>query len=122
MICDPAEWMRHPGQKRLTDELVSSLAAVTTMESRGQALRRFRDREIFRADLRSILGLSRGQDEFSNELASVAEVLLGTAFELALREAASRHMVDDPRRMPPSILWPWASSAAVSWASRRTSR
>ena len=60
MICDPAEWTRHPGQKQLTADLASALAGADTTERRGIALRRFRDREIFRADLRSILGLSRG--------------------------------------------------------------
>ena len=91
MICDPAEWTRHPGQKQLTADLASALAGADTSEQRGIALRRFRDREIFRADLRSILGLSQGQEEFSAELATVAEVLLRAAYGLALQEAAARH-------------------------------
>ena len=104
MICDPAEWGRHPGQTQLSADLAAALAGANTSERRGIALRRFRDREIFRADLRSILGLSRGQDEFSAELAAVAEVLLRAAYELALQEAASRHFQGDMSRIPPSVL------------------
>ena len=104
MICDPAEWTRHPGQKQLTADLASALAGANTSERRGIALRRFRDREIFRADLRSILGLSRGQEEFSAELAAVAEVLLRAAYGLALQEAAAQHFQGDMNRIPPSIL------------------
>jgi [glutamine synthetase] adenylyltransferase / [glutamine synthetase]-adenylyl-L-tyrosine phosphorylase len=104
MICDPAEWGRHPGQKQLTADLAAALAGANTSECRGIALRRFRDREIFRADLRSILGLSRGQEEFSAELTAVAEVLLRAAYAQALQEAASRHFQGDMNRIPPSVL------------------
>jgi glutamate-ammonia-ligase adenylyltransferase len=104
MICDPAEWTRHPGQKQLSADLASTLAAADAVDRRGVALRRFRDREIFRADLRSILGLSRGQDEFSAELAAVAEVVLEAAYGLALEEAAARHFQGDKDRIPPSAL------------------
>ena len=104
MICDPAEWTRHPGQKQLTADLASALAGADTSELQGIALRRFRDREIFRADLRSILGLSQGQDEFSAELGAVAEVLLGAAYGMALRQAAVRHLQGNMDRIPPSVL------------------
>ncbi len=122
MICDPAEWTRHPGQKQLTADLASALAGADTSELQGIALRRFRDREIFRADLRSILGLSQGQDEFSAELGAVAEVLLGAAYGMALRQAAVRHLQGNMDRIPPSVLAPSASSAVGNWASPRTSR
>src|SRR5206468_3215806 len=65
MICDPAAWTRPPGQKQLAADLAWALSTTTDPEQRSQAIRRFRDREIFRADLRSILSLSKGIDEFS---------------------------------------------------------
>ena len=105
MICDPAEWTRHPGEKQLAVDLASALASADTFERRAVAVRRFRDREVFRADLRSILGLSRGQEEFSTELAAVAEALLRAAYDLAVREAASRHFQGDMTRIPPSALF-----------------
>ena len=105
MICDPAEWTRHPGEKQLAVDLASALASTDTFERRAVAVRRFRDREVFRADLRSILGLSRGQEEFSTELAAVAEALLRAAYDLAVREAASRHFQGDMTRIPPSALF-----------------
>ncbi len=105
MICDPAEWTRHPGEKQLASELDSALAGADTTDRRGIAVRRFRDREVFRADLRSILGLSRGQEEFSNELATVAEVFLRAAYNLSLQEAAARHLHGDLNEVPPSVLF-----------------
>ena len=48
--------------------------------------------------------MSRGQDEFSAELASVGEVLLRTAYDMALRQAAARQLRGEMSRIPPSIL------------------
>ena len=33
MICDPAEWTRHPGQKQLTADLASALAGANTSDA-----------------------------------------------------------------------------------------
>ena len=104
MIRDPAQWIRLPGQKELADELTSALRSATTAETRARAIQRLRDREVFRADMRAILGLSRDQDQFSAELADVAEVLLRAAFELALQETADRLAWKAPKRIPPSVL------------------
>jgi glutamate-ammonia-ligase adenylyltransferase len=104
MICDPAQWTRPPGQKQLAADLASALSSATTHEQRSQAIRRFRDREIFRADLRSILDLSKGQDQFSAELSDVAEVLLQAAYGLALEETRSSLRRSAIDRLPPSVL------------------
>jgi glutamate-ammonia-ligase adenylyltransferase len=96
MICNPAEWTRHPSQRQLAAELASALAAARSFEERARELRRFRDREIFRADVRSILGRSMGQDEFACELADVAEGLLRAVLEIAIEETRTRL----PRSVP----------------------
>ena len=71
-----------------------------------RAIRRFRDREIFRADLRSILGLSRDRRLFSAELSDVAEVLLRAAYATRpsseTRARAARSRADE---LPPSALF-----------------
>jgi glutamate-ammonia-ligase adenylyltransferase len=89
LIFDPAEWTRNPRPRQLSAELGSALASAEVREERCRALRQFRDREIFRADLRSILGLSRGLEQFSAELSDVAEVLLQVSYSLALEETKS---------------------------------
>ena len=83
LIDDPSRW-RH---RRSRDELAASLAArlgsAEDLEGRVRAIRRFKDREIFRADLRTILGLSDGAEGFAAELSDVAEVLLSAAMVVA---------------------------------------
>ena len=104
MICDPAEWTRPPGQKQLSSGLSQALAAAQSPESSAAAIRRFRDREVFRADMRSILGLSRDAEQFSVELADVAEVVLRGVFGLAIEETRSRRASHVPDPLPPSAL------------------
>jgi hypothetical protein len=44
------------------------MATAPAPEEKARALRRFRDREFFRAGVRAILGLSDGPEGFSAEL------------------------------------------------------
>lgn len=104
MIRDPAQWTRPPGQEELAGELATALKSAGTAEARARAIQRLRDREVFRADMRAILGLSRDQDQFSRELADVAEVLLRAGFDLALRETSDRMAGKAPRRVSPRVL------------------
>ncbi|MBV8486733.1 MAG: hypothetical protein JO161_00505, partial [Planctomycetaceae bacterium] len=94
MICDPAEWARQPGPRQLSSSLAAALASAEGREGRVRAIRQFRDREVFRADLRSILGLSKGQEEFSAELTAVAEVMLEAAYAMAIEETAKKYGPD----------------------------
>ena len=103
MINDPAEWKRPPGRERLTAELESSLAAASP-EQWPRAIRQYRDREIFRADLRTILGLSQGLDQFSAELSDLAEVVLRSAYLLALRETIASRQGRTIGQVPGSVL------------------
>ena len=88
----------------------------------ADALNAFKDRELFRIDLRHVTGRS-GFIEFSRELTDLAEVVVGEAAALTERELHARHGA--PRlssgapadgRSPPS-----ASSAGASSASPPTS-
>jgi glutamate-ammonia-ligase adenylyltransferase len=104
MIRDPAQWIRLPGQVQLTSELSGSMNTEATAEGRALAIRRFRDREVFRADMRSILGLSKDLDQFSAELADVAEVLLRAAYAQAVEDTTARLSRTAPLKVPPSAL------------------
>lgn len=105
MICDPAEWIRLPGPKQLSAGLHQALTVAETPESRTLAIRRFRDREVFRADVRSILGLSRDAEQFSVELTDVAEVVLNGVLALAIEETRSRRSLHVPDPLPPFALF-----------------
>jgi glutamate-ammonia-ligase adenylyltransferase len=104
MICNPAEWTRHPSRRQMSDELASGLASARSFEQRTREIRRIRDREIFRADVRSILERSMGQEEFSAELADVAEGLLRAAIDLAVEETKARLPHGVPEHDIPAVL------------------
>jgi glutamate-ammonia-ligase adenylyltransferase len=56
-----------------------------------QALNDFKDREMFRVDMRHILGHTAEFWEFSEELADLAEVLVGSAYHLCHEDLRSAH-------------------------------
>jgi glutamate-ammonia-ligase adenylyltransferase len=80
MICNPAEWQRRTSQPELAAELESELNSAGTAEELLRTLREFKDRGIFRADVRAILEIGGSLDGFSAELSDLAEVLLRAAF------------------------------------------
>ncbi|MBN2388125.1 MAG: hypothetical protein JXB85_14000 [Anaerolineales bacterium] len=51
----------------------------------------FKDREMFRIDMRHILGHTREFDEFSEELTDLAEVLVNATYHLAAEDLRSVH-------------------------------
>jgi glutamate-ammonia-ligase adenylyltransferase len=69
-------------RQELDDELAKQLASQAPHDGRVRVLNDFKDREMFRIDLRHI---TRRIDwrEFSNELTALAEVVVGKAAELA---------------------------------------
>jgi [glutamine synthetase] adenylyltransferase / [glutamine synthetase]-adenylyl-L-tyrosine phosphorylase len=85
LICDPAH-RRRRSHLELAAELEDALAAAPSHDARCRAIRRFRDREIFRTGIRAILRLSPSPEEFSAELTDLAEVLLQAAFRIAALE------------------------------------
>ena len=90
MVCNPAEWERRRSPAELAAELDAALAGAATLDERCRAARRFKDREVFRAGVRAILGLSGGPDRFSAELSDVAEALLRASYRVALDELRAR--------------------------------
>jgi glutamate-ammonia-ligase adenylyltransferase len=81
------EWDRRPDRVVLRRELDAELDLATDTEERRRLIRQFKDREIFRAGLRSILGKSGGSERFADELTEVAEFVMEAALREALLEA-----------------------------------
>jgi glutamate-ammonia-ligase adenylyltransferase len=104
LIGNPERWARSPDQDELAADLADRLDRATDLDSRVRALRRFKDREIFRADVRTILGLSGGPEGFANELTEVAEVVIAATLELAAeRLNTAPPLRSDGRPVPVSV-------------------
>jgi len=74
----------------LRQELTMALDTGTTPETRRQILNEFKDRELFRIDMRHILGRCDGIEAFGREMTDLAEVVVGVSMELCQRELAAR--------------------------------
>ncbi len=74
----------------LQSSIDSDLDACHTHEERARALNDFKDREMFRVNLRFITGRV-GVRRFSRELTRVADTLIRTAFDISLHFASARH-------------------------------
>lgn len=79
-------------QEHLRAALRQQRARLTTQSERVEALNRFKDREMFRIDLRHITGRI-GFQEFSEELTELAEVVVEEAAAL-FHEALGRQVSD----------------------------
>ncbi|HLJ10692.1 MAG TPA: glutamine synthetase adenylyltransferase, partial [Planctomycetaceae bacterium] len=65
--------------QELEVELQSALEQAATGEARRETLNAFKDREMFRVDMRHILGHIHEFSRFSEELSDLAEVVVATA-------------------------------------------
>lgn len=75
----------------LEAELEVELERAASDEERRVALNAFKDREMFRADMRHILGHVEEFGEFSEELTNVAEVVVEGAYRICLQPLISRY-------------------------------
>jgi glutamate-ammonia-ligase adenylyltransferase len=88
------------GAEQRRSDLAQALAAAPDGNAARAALNAFKDREMFRSDMRYILGHTPGFDEFAAELTDVAEIALGAACDLCdgeLRERYGEPRLDDGR-------------------------
>lgn len=91
VVTDIAGLERRKPRDLLSAELQSSLAEATSPEVRRVRLNAFKDREMFRADMRHILGQGGEFGQFSEELSDVAEVVVAAALDICRRELESRY-------------------------------
>lgn len=71
--------------------LQHDLAGADAPEEKRRRLNAWKDREMFRTDMRHILGLVEEFGEFSEELTDVAEVTVDTAYRICNDELAARY-------------------------------
>ncbi|HFB52129.1 MAG TPA: glutamine synthetase adenylyltransferase, partial [Anaerolineae bacterium] len=75
----------------LQAELSSLLAQASTDAERVQVLNAFKDREMFRIDMRHILRYITVSGQFSAELTDLAEVVVAAAFNLCRESLVARY-------------------------------
>jgi glutamate-ammonia-ligase adenylyltransferase len=74
----------------LEAELTALLEMAEDFEARTAELNAFKDREMFRTDMRHIMGCITGFGEFSEELADVADTVVAGATEICSQELQHR--------------------------------
>ncbi|HUQ72839.1 MAG TPA: glutamine synthetase adenylyltransferase, partial [Planctomycetaceae bacterium] len=75
----------------LVRELNDELQTTTDSAGRISRLNAFKDREMFRVDMRHILGRIPRFDQFSDELADIAEVVVSAAVDLVIADLEPRY-------------------------------
>lgn len=113
LIRDRAEIDRRFDKKELELLLRKQLAASVDLKGRVQILNDFKDREMFRIDLRHITGLC-GDVEFSRDLSNLADVVVAVAAELSHAKLAPRFGRPQMAGQP----CPWAILAAGKFGGR----
>jgi [glutamine synthetase] adenylyltransferase / [glutamine synthetase]-adenylyl-L-tyrosine phosphorylase len=89
MIGDPGQWGRVRTPAELAADRDAALSASSDLDEKARALRRFRDREFFRAGVVAILGRCGGPEGFSAALSDLAEALLQGADRVVCEELAA---------------------------------
>ena len=83
-------------KSQLKMELAAILDFATDRPEKLRLLNEFKDREMFRIDMRHILGHTVEHGQFASELSDLAEVILAAAYDLCFQ--ALRHTHGDPFR------------------------
>lgn len=78
-------------REQLAEELKAEIFQGADLSRWQLRLNSFKDREMFRIDMRHILGHIGPFGHFSSELTDLAEVVVSRAFEMTLRELSWRH-------------------------------
>ncbi len=78
-------------RESLETELKGKLDAAGNLKEKQKILNEFKDREMFRTDLRHIMGHISEFGEFSAELTVLAEVIVSSACEICLEELIPRY-------------------------------
>lgn len=96
-------------REALASRLAQALEAAGDNEARFEAIRTFRDTEMFKIDLRHLARPGQeGYADFSQELSSLADLVLTTSAEIAVKEETAKRGMETP---PGS----WALFALGKW-------
>ena len=91
VLRDLSTLQRGTSRLELEAGLRTALGAAKTIEERREALNTFKDREMFRVDMRHILGHIPDFAQFSAELSDVAEIVVTAAYGLVDEELRKKH-------------------------------
>ena len=91
VVKDPERLAQRFDQTQLNRILEEQLVATTDDEQKRAALVRFKDRQLFRTDMRHIVGTIEEFGDFSAELTDIAEVVVTAAYEICLQQRIRRH-------------------------------
>lgn len=91
VIKETAETDYRVGKAELAWQLQQALSRVETSEEKKSTLNAFKDREMFRIDMRHLLRPELPFGLFSEELTDLAEVVLASALDLAQLHLARRY-------------------------------
>lgn len=91
VVEDVAALARPKGKAILAAELAAGLAAAADGQERRSRLNAFKDREMFRIDMRHIMGHVPEFGQFAAELTDLAEVVVAAATELVWAELIAQH-------------------------------
>jgi len=90
VVTDTQALSRRKPKADLEAELNRLLDEAKDFSERTQELNAFKDREMFRTDMRHIMGWISGFEEFSEELTDVADVVVAGATEICSQELQGR--------------------------------
>ena len=76
--------------EQLAAELQTALQVVSSSEERRTVLNEFKDRELFRVDMRHILGRCEGIEAFGREMTVLAEVVVAASVSICRAELVER--------------------------------
>ncbi len=96
VVTDPQALAHAKSREELTEALAGEMAMQDGFEKKKNVLNAFKDREMFRIDMRHIQGETTEFGEFSNELTVLAEVVVGAAYVLC--DTSLRKRYGDPLR------------------------
>ncbi|MEW5961388.1 MAG: ACT domain-containing protein, partial [Chloroflexota bacterium] len=106
VVRDVAGLARAKSKEQLQVELAARLQAAMDNEARRTAINDFKDREMFRIDMRQIEGHITAFGQFSAELTDLAEVVIEAAYRLCTAELEAefgRPQRKDGRLCPMSV-------------------
>ena len=107
VVRDVKGFSQRKTREALQAELAAQLADCTDDEARKKVLNAFKDREMFRADMRHIVADDHEFGDFSAELTDVADVVVEAAYHIcdrSLRERYGAPRLADGRECPVSVL------------------
>ncbi len=103
VVRDVAQHSRRVSQAELAEQLGQELQDYQGHAQRVAVLEAFRDREMFRVDMRHILGQISEFGDFSNELTDVAEVVVRGSLQLCLEELQARFGLPQLRQLEDEV-------------------